>query len=205
MQNFSLTQTIHVPGAHGAAGRAKAGDRLEIIDIKGKQVGDLMAWVADRDDEWMSPAHTVTQNWRVQLQVGDLIVTNRRHDLFKIVRDDVGYHDIIVPCCDHEAYVRRYGLEGHRSCLGNIEEALAALGETRHTSGELAWNMFMKNKIGSGGEMVYEEPVHGPGVTIVLEVLQDIVFALSSCPQDQTPTNGWDCTEMSVNVWSPAV
>ena len=75
------------------------------------------------------------------------------------------------------------------------------IGEDCHLSGELAWNMFMKNKIGKDGEMIYEEPIHAPGSKIILEVLRDSVVALSACPQDQTPTNGWNCSKMKINIW----
>ena len=27
------------------------------------------------------------------------------------------------------------------------------------------------------------------------------VVALSACPQDQTPTNGWNCSKMKINIW----
>tara|TARA_Y100001968_G_C18760394_1_gene437448 strand:- start:339 stop:497 length:159 start_codon:yes stop_codon:yes gene_type:complete len=49
--------------------------------------------------------------------------------------------------------------------------------------------------------MVYEEPIHTPGSKIVLEVLLDSVIAISACPQDQTPTNGWNCSEMKLNIF----
>ena len=123
-------------------------------------------------------------------------------EIIKIIYDDVGYHDIIVPCCDEQAYIRRYGLEGHRSCLENIREALLKIGERQHLSGELAWNMFMKNKIQEDGEVIYEEPIHPPGSKIILEVLMDCVIALSACPQDQTPTNGGNCSKMKINIWN---
>jgi len=203
MKGYRIDSEILVPRCRGKAFRARKGDRIEIIDVQGRQVGDLMAWVDPDCDEWMSPAHTVTRNWKVNLGTGDTLVTNLRKDIFRIERDDVGYHDIIVPCCDHDTYVLRYNLYGHRSCLSNIKEALGELMETRHVSGELAWNMFLKNKIGPNKEMVYEEPVHRAGSTLVLECLRDVLCALSACPQDQTPTNGWNCSEMKVRVWSP--
>jgi len=34
-----------------------------------------------------------------------------------------------------------------------------------------------------------------------LEVLLDSLIALSACPQDQTPTNGLNCSEMKINIW----
>ena len=155
---------------------------IEIIDVEGKQVGDLMAWVRDTKNEWFSPAHSVTQNWKIRLDVDDLLVTNLRREIFKIIYDDVGYHDIIVPCCDEQAYIRRYGLEGHRSCLENIREALLKIGERQHLSGELAWNMFMKNKIQEDGEVIYEEPIHPPGSKIILEAVSYTHLTLPTTP-----------------------
>mgnify|MGYP003682123327 FL=1 len=202
MDGYKIKNELIVPASKGNAVVVEKGDLIEIIDIKGKQVGDLMAWVLDSKEEWFSPAHSITQNWSIKLNPGDLLVTNLRREILKIVSDDVGYHDIVVPCCDKEAYIRRYGLENHRSCLGNISDALSELGEERHISGELAWNVFMKNKIGNNGEMIYEEPTHNPGAKIILEVLIDSLIALSACPQDQTPTNGWNCSEMKIIVWN---
>ena len=201
MDGYQIKEDLLVPASEGIATIVEKGDCLEIIDVEGKQVGDMMAWVCKTNNEWFSPAHTVTQNWRIKLNVGDLLVTNMRREIFKIIYDDVGYHDIVVPCCDEEAYIRRYGIEGHRSCLENIREALVRIGEDCHLSGELAWNMFMKNKIGKDGEMIYEEPIHAPGSKIILEVLRDSVVALSACPQDLTPTNGWNCSKMKINIW----
>lgn len=203
IKRYRLSSQLEVPRCRGKAFRARKGERIEFIDVKGKQVGDLMAWPEESKVEWMSPAHTITRNWKINLGPGDILATNLRNDLFKIIRDDVRYHDIIVPCCDHNTYVTRYGIIGHRSCLSNIREALAELMEERHVSGELAWNMFMKNRLGPEQEMIYEEPEHGPGSTLVLEALSDVLCALSACPQDQTPTNGWNCSEFHVRIWSP--
>ena len=201
MDGYKLKEDLIVPASYGIATFVEEGQCIEIVDVEGKQVGDFMAWVRDRQDEWFSPAHTVTQNWRVKLNVGDLFVTNWRRDIFKLLHDDVGYHDIVVPCCDQQAYIRRYGINEHRSCLENIREALGTIGENRHLSGELAWNMFMKNRIGDDGEMIYEEPIHVSGSKLILEALNNSVVALSACPQDQTPTNGWSCSKMRLKIW----
>jgi uncharacterized protein YcgI (DUF1989 family) len=204
MDAFKLAQSVDVPASHGRALRVGRGERLRIIDVEGRQVGDLAAWRADDPSEYLSPSHTVTQNWRITLRPGDALATNRRNDMFRVVADTVGYHDMVVPCCDSEAYLRRYGLADHRSCKSNLEEALAAIGLDYPVRGELALNLFMKTRIGPGGEMVYEEPTHGPGSHIDLDCLMDVVIALSACPQDQTPTNGWKCTPMRLERWTPA-
>jgi len=200
---FTLKESLLIPASHGGALRAGAGDHLRLVDLEGQQVGDLVAWRADDPSEYFSPSHTVTQNWRVTLRVGDVLATNRRNDMFRIVSDSVGRHDIVVPCCDPEAYLRRYGLTEHRSCKVNLEEAVAALGLDYPVAGERAINIFMHNRIGQAGEMIYEAPSHVAGSHIELDCLMGVVVAVSACPQDLTPTNGWKCTPMLLERWSP--
>jgi uncharacterized protein YcgI (DUF1989 family) len=203
LDGFTLRAEYLAPPMRGVAFRVNAGECFQIIDVKGQQVGDLVAFNASDPEEYFSPSHTVTQNWRVALRVGDVLASNRRNNMMRIVADTVGYHDLIVPCCDPEAYLKRYGLKDHRSCKANMEEALAAIQIDWPVRGENAWNIFMKNEIQPDGKMVYLEPTHGPGSSITLDALMDMVIALSACPQDQTPTNGWNCTEMLVKVWKP--
>ena len=76
MDNYHLKDELIVPASKGDAAILENGDRIEIIDVEGKQVGDLMAWVLDSKKEWFSPAHTITHNWSIKLNVGDFLVTN---------------------------------------------------------------------------------------------------------------------------------
>ena len=203
LPGFRLRQEVLAPPSHGCGFRVARGERFQIVDVRGQQVGDLIAFMADDPSEYFSPAHTVTQNWRVSLRPNDVLASNRRNDLMRILEDTVGYHDIVVPCCDPEAYLKRYGLSDHRSCKVNLEEGLASLGLDWPVHGERALNIFMKNRIEADGKMVYLEPTHAPGSYITLQALEDLVCALSACPQDQTPTNGPECTEMLVRIWTP--
>jgi uncharacterized protein len=203
LATYWLAEEHLAPAMHGVAFAVRHGDRLQIIDVRGQQVGDLVAFTAHDHDEYLSPAHTVTQNWSIALKPGDVLASNRRNDLFRIVEDTVGCHDIIVPCCDSEAYVKRYQLAGHRSCRSNLVEAFAAIGIDLPVRGENAWNIFMKTEIKPDGKIVYLEPEHGPGSYLLLDVLVDMLVGLSACPQDQTPTNGFCCTELQARIWRP--
>lgn len=206
ISGFKLKEEVVAPPSHGCAFRVAKGERFQIVDPKGQQVGDLVAFNANDPGEYFSPAHTITQNWSVALKVGDVLASNRRNNLMTILEDTVGYHDIVVPCCDPETYVTRYGIHDHRSCLVNMQEGLAGIGLSDwEVHGAQAWNVFMKNQIEPDGKMVYLEPTHPPNSYMTLEALEDLVVALSACPQDQTPTNGPECTEMLVRVWTPDV
>ncbi len=202
---FTLKEKVLVPAMRGSAFRVAKGERLQIIDVNGQQVGDLIAFKASDPGEYFSPAHTVTQNWSITLKAGFALASNKRRNLAKVLEDTVGYHDIVVPCCDPETYITRYGIYDHRSCLVNIQEGLESIGlGDWEVHGEMAWNVFMNTRIEPDGKVVYLESTHGPGSYITIEALEDLVCALSACPQDQTPINGLECTEMLVRIWEPA-
>jgi uncharacterized protein YcgI (DUF1989 family) len=202
---FRLKQEVLTPAMHGCAFRVAQGDRFQIVDVQGQQVGDLVAFKAADPAEYFSPKHTVTQNWSIALRPGFVLASNRRSNLMRVVEDTVGYHDLVVPCCDPETYITRYGIYDHRSCLVNMQEGLASIGlGDWEVHGENAWNVFMKTRIEPDGKMVYLESTHGPGSFMTLDALEDLVCALSACPQDQTPINGPACTEMLVRIWEPA-
>lgn len=203
LAGFTLAGEHLAPPSRGVAFRVRSGDRLQIIDVRGQQVGDLIALCTDDPGEYFSPAHTITQNWSIALRPGSRLASSRRNDLMRVLEDTVGYHDIVVPCCDAEAYLRRYGLSDHRSCKDNLKGAFRAIGVHLPVRGETAWNVFMKTEIQPNGEMIYLAPTHGPGSFIVLEILVDLIVGLSACPQDQTPTNAFHCTEMLARVWRP--
>ncbi len=204
LDDYRLREEVTAPPKGGCAFEVAEGERFQILDPEGQQVGDFVAYREEDPDEYFSPAHTLTQNWNISLDEGSVLASNRRQNLLEVVEDTVGYHDILVPCCDPETYITRYGMHDHRNCLDNLQNALD---ETGHgdieVHGEQAWNVFMKNDIEADGTINYLEPTHGPDSYITLEALEDLVCGLSACPQDQTPTNGPACTELEVRIWEP--
>jgi len=115
----------------------------------------------------------------------------------------VGRHDLVVPCCDPERYARDFGQPDHPSCLTSIRAALEHAGETWVPRAELAWNVFMNNVIGPDGSITTETPPQDAGAYIELDVLADLGVVLSACPQDLTPCNAFQPTEMAVRVYEP--
>jgi uncharacterized protein YcgI (DUF1989 family) len=194
------TDDVFIPAGEGRGVRMAAGQVLDVVDVEGHQVGDLVAWVAGDPGEYLSPAHTVSCNASVRLGAGAQVFSNRRRPLFTIVSDDVGHHDIVVPCCDAERFARDFGQPDHPHCLGNLHQARDLLGETVELRGELAWNVFMYNRITSGGEVVTDRASHPAGSTITLRAEQDLVVLLSACPQDLTPCNDFEPTAMRLVV-----
>jgi uncharacterized protein len=120
-----LRREILISGGHGAAFAVRAGQLVEVIDLKGQQVADFVAFAERNRTEWLSTTHTRSALLRLTAVVGDRLDSNWRHPMFEIIRDDVGRNDIITSMCDDRRYRLDYGVEGHRSCRTNFTEALA--------------------------------------------------------------------------------
>jgi uncharacterized protein YcgI (DUF1989 family) len=194
-----VTQTeVIVPAREARWLAVTAGSVLAIVDLEGRQVGDLMAFCPDLPGEYFSPAHTCSCLVKLVPAVGDELFSNHRTPLLQVLRDDVGRHDYIVPCCDRERYERDFGRPDHGSCLESLEAA--AVDGWFAPRGELAANIFMNNVLGGDGRIETRTPEHGAGATLELLVLADLVVGLSACPQDLTPCNDFNPTPMALRV-----
>ncbi|MFA9400748.1 MAG: DUF1989 domain-containing protein [Acidobacteriota bacterium] len=194
-----LIEEVIVPAYEAGTIEVKKGQTLEVVDLEGRQVGDLAAWMIDDPSEYLSPAHTVSSLAKLVPEVGDAILSNHRTPLLRIVRDDVGRHDLIVPCCDPERYSIDYDAPEHGSCLASIEKAISEQERDLEIDGENCWNVFMNNTV-EDGRIVTSEPPHPAGSAIVMEVLEDLVVALSACPQDISAVNAYNPTPMALRV-----
>ena len=93
-------QEIFVPGGHGTAFTARAGQLVEIVDVEGQQVADLVAFAERNRTEWLSTTHTRSALLRLTVRPGDRLESNWRRPMFELIRDDVGRNDIITGMCD---------------------------------------------------------------------------------------------------------
>lgn len=195
-----IVNEVPIPAKEGRGVVLAAGQLLDLVDVEGAQVADLVAFDAADPEEYLSPAHTAAVNTSIRLEVGDSLYSNHRNALLTIVRDDVGKHDIVVPCCDRERYLYSYGVADHRSCLDNLLQARDLLGLPLRVRGENAWNVFMHNRVTETGEVVTDPAVHPAGSTITLRAERDLVVLVSACPQDLSPCNNFDPTSMALLV-----
>lgn len=194
------TSEIIIPAREGWGVKVYAGQLLDITDLEGNQVADLIAFLLEDPDEYMSPAHTVSCNGSISLEVASQLFSNHRNPVFTIIRDDVGRHDIIVPCCDRERYARDFGLPEHPNCLDNLKHANKVLDTEFELSGEMAWNVFMHNRIASDGKVVTDPASQPAGSTITIRAERDLGVLVSACPQDLTPCNNFAPTSIKVTI-----
>lgn len=202
-ERYRLESEILIPPGEARAVRLRASQVVQLIDVRGQQVSDMMAWRLAEPAEVFSPAHTISCLKRLVPHEDEHLYSNHRRPLMRIRRDTVGRHDLIVPCCDPERYLLDYGLANHGSCLQSIRHALGEARETWDPRGELAMNVFMNNRLEADGSIVTEEPPHQTGDYIELEALDALGLVASSCPQDLSPCNAWKITEMAFRIYEP--
>jgi uncharacterized protein YcgI (DUF1989 family) len=190
---------IVVPGGHGRAFEARAGQFITIEDLEGKQIGDFVAFTADDPTEWLSPSHTRVALMSMRFRPGDRLVTSRRRPILEVLADTVGVHDFSVPACDPSRYEVFFGIEGHRNCQENLAEALAPFGVDR---GQIRdpFNIFQNSPTSADGVLSLAEPVTKPGDRVVFRAVLDLVGAVSACPQDLLPVNGFRITDLRIVV-----
>src|SRR5207253_9326089 len=125
-------QTIEVPARGGGGVRLEAGARFRVVDVEGKQCGDLFAFSTDDVTEYASAEHTRVYNGNLFPRVGQPFVTNRRRPILTFDEDHTpGRHDMLVAACDPTRF-QLLGVEGwHPSCQENLQTAMAGFGYQR--------------------------------------------------------------------------
>lgn len=192
------SREIRVPAGHGRAFRVDAGEYVQVIDIEGQQVGDLTAITPDKS-EFVSPAFTRLDLGRLRLREGDELRTNRRRGILRLVDDPVGTHDILFGPCDSSRYEREIGVSGHRNCLDNLREALSGFGVEAHEVPE-SINLFLNMPFDAEGSFHLSVPITKPGDYVTFECLLDAVVGLSACPEEFSPCNGYQPTDLLVRI-----
>jgi len=177
-------KTILVPAGHGRAFHIGNGGRFRIITPKGQQSADFFAFCADDISEGLSPHHTWMPTRSLHPRPGDAFLSRKRRPMVDFVEDGAdGVHDLIIAPCDPIRY-EQFGVPGHRSCVGNLEEAMAALGHAVPQF-PLAVNFFTTTLVEQGFMFTTPKtPVAKPGGYVLLETRMDLICAVSSCPYD---------------------
>lgn len=173
---------LEIAARTGTAFTLDRGQRLTVIDPRGGQVADLLAYNRDDLGEAISSGRTLDYASRLYLTTGDPLYSNRSRVMLRIVEDDVGRHDFLLTPCSADTFRIIYGdAEPHRGCFGNLAEALAPWGVTADQI-PTAFNCFMNVPVdGETGRFTVEPPLSKAGDRIVFTAEQDLVIGLTAC------------------------
>ncbi len=171
-----------IPPRSGVAFTLDRGQRLTVIDPKGEQVADLLAFARDDVAEVISSGRTLDYASRIYLTTGDKLYSNRSNVMLEIVEDTVGRHDFLLTPCSKDTFRIIYGdTDPHRGCFGNLAAALAPYGVSEDMI-PVAFNCFMNVPVnGETGELTVEPPLSKAGDRIVFEAQADLVIGLTAC------------------------
>jgi len=174
--------TIEIPPRSGTAFTLNAGQTLTVIDPRGVQVADLLAYNRDDLREVISSGRTLDYAETIRLTTGHLLYSNRSQPMLEIVADDVGVHDFLLTPCSYATFHHFYPDEPpHRGCFGNLAAALAPYGVTEDMI-PIAFNCFMNVPIdGATGRLQVLPPISKAGDRIVFRAAMDLVIGLTAC------------------------
>ena len=177
----AISDTV-IPERSGTAFRMRAGATLTVIDPRGEQVADLLAFNADDLDEVISSGRTLDYAETIYLTRGHTLYSNRSRAMLEIVEDTVGRHDFLLTPCSYDTFSHFYPtLEPHRGCFGNLAAALEPHGVTPDRI-PTAFNCFMNVPVdGETGRLRVLPPVSRAGDRIVFRAGMDLIIGLTAC------------------------
>lgn len=170
---------LRIPPKRGAAVELSAGEELSVIDPKGGQVADLVAFDPTDQKVRFSTKYTMRQNGRLRISTGDQLYSTDGEPILSIVDDDCGIHDLLFAPCNHWV-LEEYEQSNERGCRENLSEALAAWDIPSHLVQE-PLNVFMRTTITDHSYVDIREPVANPGDAVTFRATSDIVIAVSAC------------------------
>lgn len=196
-----IEDTIVEPRGRHAC-EVKKGEVYRIIDVEGKQVADFLCFNLARLEEKLSPHNTLLLNNQIFPHVGYTLYSDEAGKLMTITADTNGTHDMIAGACSRFTNELRYGVKDTPNCRDNFAAALAPWGLKWK---EIPYNMnvFMNCPIEPDGSYGIAEPTTKAGDYIDFTAEIDVLAAMSNCPQERNPCNGFNPTKMRVIHYRP--
>lgn len=191
-----MKQAYLIPACSGKSIEVKAGQSVTVIDVEGGQVVDFFAECAGNPDEFLSTGVTIDCNESLRLKVDDVIYSNLYRPMLQVIRDDVGEHDLLHPCCRPEMYDFFYhNGKGHPNCLDNINKSLEQTRPVIHPV-----NLFMHTRINADGSISVERPLSKAGDRVTLKALMDMRLGIAACSVSESDCNSGKCGPVQVII-----
>lgn len=177
-----MSDAVEIAPRTGVAFTLNKGQRLTVIDPKGVQVSDLVAFNRHDPHEVISNGRTLDYASRIYLTTGDPIYSNRSNIMLEIVEDTCGRHDFLLTPCSKDTFRIIYGdKEPHQGCFGNIANAIKQYGISEDQI-PCAFNCFMNVPIDSQtGELKVLPPTSKAGDHIDFVAKMDLIVAMTAC------------------------
>ena len=176
------SDTIEIPERSGTAFRLAARQTLTVIDPRGVQVADLLAFNAEDTAEVVSSGRSLDYAETIFMTTGHILYSNRSRPMLSIIADTVGRHDFLLTPCSYDTFHHFYpDLPPHRGCFGNLAAALEPYG-IAFDAIPTAFNCFMNVAVdGATGALSVLPPISRAGDHIVFRAEMDLIIGLTAC------------------------
>ena len=176
-----MSAAIEIPERSGTAFTLNQGDTLIVIDPRGEQVADMIAFNAEDVGEVISSGRTFDYAETLYLTTGHELYSNRSRPMLGIVEDTVGRHDFLLTPCSEATFRHFYPNQPvHRGCFGNLADALAPYGVEPDMI-PCAFNLFMNVPVAADGKIRVDPPLSKAGDYIRLRADKSLVIGLTAC------------------------
>ena len=200
-----------IPARHGRAFVVGRGQVFRIFPMEDGQVGDCVFYNANDRKEWFH----VGQSWAINAILGTGPSKSFTHFYSKPPRENVmltvladtypNHFGNMGGRCSPKLYELRDAItaRGHRSCQGNLTEALAPFGLTGDDVMDV-FNVFMNVDLHVDGSYTLQASQVTKDDYIEMRAEMDVLAAVSACPADTSPTNGGKCRPLGIRICDPA-
>jgi len=191
-----------IPAREYSAFTIRQGRTLRFVDIEGKQVPDLVCFNERDLTEHLNMGNSLLLNKRRELRQGDVLYSVACNPMMSIVGYSNEESYAYGPMCSEELNRIRYGVPGTRNCRNNFAMALAPHGFNQRQIPN-AFVPFMRVEVEPDGSMEIKEPTTRAGDFYDLRAEMDLLVAVSNCPQERNPCNGFKPTPMGMIIYEP--
>jgi len=174
------------------------GQTVRIVDLDGQQVADFVCFRRPDTGEKLSIHNTALIHGTIHVTAGHTLLSDRCTPLMTITADTCGRHDLLAGSCSEGTNRWRYGVADTPNCRSNFEMALRPFGVPLKEV-PYSFNVFMNVPI-EGGRIWITEPISKAGDYITLRAEEDLLIAISNCPQERNPCNAFKPTRLRVVV-----
>jgi uncharacterized protein YcgI (DUF1989 family) len=204
MRRYAVSGTIVkewiIPAKEYAAFTMRRGQTLRFVDIEGKQVPDLVCFNEGDLTEHLNMGNTLLLNKRRELRQGNVLYSVVCNPMMTVAGYSNEESYAYGPMCSEELNRIRYGVAGTRNCRDNFARALASYGFNQRQIPN-AFVPFMRVEVEADGSMEIKEPTSRAGDFYDLRAEMDLLVAVSNCPQERNPCNGFNPTPTGIIIY----
>jgi aminomethyltransferase len=196
---------FEVARASALAYEVREGEYIQVIDVRGRQCSDFLAFNAPKlqagAERGLDATTTRSLMGSAYPQPGlyGKFYDQDQEPLVEVVQDTVGRHDTFALACTAK-YYEDMGYFGHVNCSDNFNGQLLPY-TISPRKGWPALNFFFNTSIDSANQLVTDEPWSRPGDYVLLRAMTDLVCLSSACPDDIDAANAWNPTEVHIRVY----